>query len=516
MALQNQGLFFVALVAVLILAIMGAQILLAPMDFWDGRILSHAFETGELDGVWNWFTESGWFVQLGIIVTLESFLGPLTIYGLRFLSVIALCGIAIETYKFARGTLQMTRTDGLFVAAATSAFPAWSALLSSVLFIYVLCVWLVLLAVRLIMTGEFLPRLAGSLLLLLSLDMSSNHVFSIALAAVYATCSWRNKDSRDPSILLYFGLVTVISVGAFFVEQLLFEATGLYANYNHISISELIEHPTEHVVLLTRFFSYPIAAAVIVVAASFAVRVVVPVRPQGVSHDSRMSLWPILVGLFLVGAAAFPYVIVGKGTDIRVLDDWSPRHAFLAAMPVAVVLVGLGRAAANRLKIHPWLLAQLPIICTILAFLGLQGAGTWIKLSRGAYETGIIQALSVLPPPPPGTVQLVAPSLPGPRMRFYEVNWLMFQGFGREDWFANAGQSEGGGRELPGWAVQPSELQQIYKVKHIMQGFTLGCDTMITVLGPQYTVRARLAWLIWGDDLIPALSVEIDTQCDAN
>lgn len=500
----------------MILTMMGVTILFSPIDFWDGRILTHAFETGELDGVWNWFTESGWFVQLGIIVTIESFLGPLTVYGLRFLSVIALCGIAIESYKFARGTLQMTRTDGLFVAAATSAFPAWSALLSSVLFIYVLCVWLVLWAVRLIMNGGFLPRLAGSLLLLLSLDMSSNYVFSIALAAVYATCSSRNQASGDRSPLLYFGLVTVVSVGAFIVERLLFEATGLYADYNHISISELIEHPTEHIVLLIRFFSYPIAAGVIVVAASFVVSVVVPVHPKGIPHDSRMSLWPILVGLFLVGAAAFPYVIVGKGTDIRVLDDWSARHAFLAAMPVAVVLVGLGRAAANRLNIHPWLLAQLSIICTILAFLSLQGAGAWIKLSRGAYETGIIQALYGIPAPPPGTVQIVAPSLPGPRIRFYEVNWLLFRGFGREDWFANAGQSDAGGRELPDWAVQPSELQQVYKVKHIMQGFTQGCDTSIIVLGPQYTVRTRLAWLIWGDDLIPALSVEINTRCDAN
>lgn len=513
---QNEGPLPSALLVILVLAVMGLPILFAPMDFWDGRVLSHAFQTGELDGVWNWFSESGWFVQLGIIVALESFLGEFTVYSLRMLSLIALCGIALESYRFARGALRMSHTHGIHVAAATAAFPAWSTLLSSVLFIYVLCAWLALWAVRLIMTGEFRHRLAGSVLLLLSLDMSSNYVFSIGLAATYAACSSRNQDSRDSSPLLRFGLVTIISVGAFIVERLIFETTGLYAGYNHISISELIEHPTEHVVLLARFFSYPIVAAVIVMAASFAVRVVEPARPREVSHDSHMSLWPIFVGLFLVGVAAFPYVIVGKGTDIRVLDDWDPRHAFLAAMPVAVVLVGLGRAAANCLQIRQGLLAQLPIICTILVFVSLQGASTWIKLSRGAYETGIIHALSVTPPPPPGTMQLVAPSLPGPRMRFYEVNWLMFQSFGREDWFANAGQFEGGGRELPNWAVQPSELQQVYRVKHIMQGFTPGCHTVLTVLGGQYTVRARLAWLIWGGDLTPALSVEIDTQCDKN
>ena len=225
----------------MILTMMSVSILFSPIDFWDGRILTHAFETGDLDGVWNWFTESGWFVQLGIIVALESFLGPLTVYGLRFLSVIALCGITIESYKFARSTLRMAQTDRIFVAAATAAFPAWSALLSSVLFIYVLCVWLVLWAVRLIMTGGFLSRLAGSLLLLLSLDMSSNYVFSIALAAVYATCSLNNQASDDRSPLLYLGLVTVISVGAFIVERLLFEASGLYADYNNISINEPIQ-----------------------------------------------------------------------------------------------------------------------------------------------------------------------------------------------------------------------------------------------------------------------------------
>lgn len=513
---QNQGPFYVLLVVVLILAMMGASILFAPMDFWDGRILSHAFETGELAGVWNWFTESGWFVQLGIIVTLESFLGPFTVYGLRIISVMALCGIAIESYRFACGTLQMSRTDGLFVAAATAAFPAWSALLSSVLFIYILCTWLVLWAVRLIMTGKFWHRLGGSVLLLLSLDMSSNHVFSIGVAAVYAACYSRNQGSLGPSPLVRFGLVTVISVGAFFVERVLFEATGLYADYNHILLSEMIEHPMAFVILLARFFSYAIIATVIVLVASFAVRVFAPAPYQEASHDARMSLWPILAGLFLIGAAAFPYVIVGKGTDIRVLDDWSPRHAFLAAMPVAVVLVGVGRTSAHWLKIPPGLTAHLAIICTIVAFVGLQLAGAWIKLSRGAYETGIVRALSVMPPPPPGTVQIIAPSLPQPRMRYYEVNWLMFQSFGREDWFATAGQSEGGGRDLPDWAAQPSAGQEVYLVKHIMQGFMLGCDTTFTVVGDQYSVRTRLAWLIWGGDLIPALSVETDTRCGEN
>lgn len=511
---QNRGSSYILLAIVLVLALMGVSILFAPMDFWDGRILSHAFETGELAGVWNWFTESGWFVQLGIIVALESFLGPFTVYGLRILSLMALWGIAIESYKFACGTLQMSRTDGFFVAAATAAFPAWSALLSSVLFIYVLCAWLVLWAVRFIMTGGSWQIVGGTALLLLSLDMSSNHVFSLGVATVYVACLSRNQEFFDPSHLWRFGLVTVISVGTFFVEKVLFETTGLYADYNQISFSELIKQPMARVVLFAQFFSYAIVTTLIVLATSFAVRVFACTYSLEASHGVRMSPWPIVAGLFLIGVAAFPYVIVGKGTDIRVLGDWSPRHAFLAAMPVALVLVGVGRASAHWLKIPAGLPAYFPIICTIVAFVGLQGAGTWIKLSRGAYETGIVRALSVMPPPPPGTVQIIAPSLPQPRMRYYEVNWLMFQSFGREDWFAKAGQSKDGDLDLPDWASHPSAGQEIYLVKYIMQGFMLGCHTTFTVVGGQYSVRARLAWLIWGGDLIPALSVETDTRCD--
>ena len=72
----------------------------------------------------------------------------------------------------------------------------------------------------------------------------------------------------------------------------------------------------------------------------------------------------------------------------------------------------------------------------ILILFCLMLSGFYIKLSRASYEAGIINTLSLEPTPPPG-ILAIQTNNNSPAMRFYEVNWLLYQAFNEELWYSN-------------------------------------------------------------------------------
>lgn len=489
--------------------LVGIPVILAPFDFWDGRILYHALETNQNHGVRNWFLTSGWHLQYLIFSAVQFIAEVSGLSGyiiLRLITLTALCGVVFESVRFSTEVAGLPRHWAIMVGITVAVFPAWNTLLSSVLFMYVLCVWFVLLAVRLINQRKAWSLLAGVPLLVISLQLNSNFSFSIMLGAAYFTGSCVHNWQMNRGALLSFLIIFITSVVVFMALRIFFTPSGLYADYNKILSLGSWRDLFQWVIEIARYFEYPVVVLIILITTHFLLEAArrmgftnffVSNRSQSVFSKQRSELlWPFVLSIILLGAAAFPYVAVGKAADLRVFYDWNQRHTFLLALPTGLFLVSSARFLSkwHGLRGSRW--QFLPLAVGFAALACLQLAGTWGKLSRAAYEAGIVNALQHVEPPKAGIVEITAPDLPSPRMRFYESNWLLYMAYGREDWqsaivvFGQQPVSQ------PKWLETENSFTQIYKSKHIMRTFRYECRTGLNVTGEHYNISQVVAWVI--------------------
>ena len=228
------------------LLIIGILIFLPNYDFWDGRIISHAFFIDDLSGVDFWFSSSGWYIQLYLIkfvYFLQSHLPLSGIFFIKIISFFSLVSLVNESMKIGSKIYQFSETESRFFGIGIAVFPAWSTLLSSVLFIYIFCTWLVFIGVRLIMKSKsILKIIIGFLLVTISFQLNSNFLFSIGLGLSFYLISIRlNQKVKNLEKDLRFRLfgIIIFSFSSYGILRLLFSPYGLYEDYNKISILTL-------------------------------------------------------------------------------------------------------------------------------------------------------------------------------------------------------------------------------------------------------------------------------------
>ena len=511
---------------VLITALIGLPLLLSPFDFWDGRILDHALDTNQIVGVRDWFTTSGWHLQYLIFAAVQTIANATGLSGealLRLIAIVSLAGVVFETVRFASDIVRMPRFWALASGAAVAAFPAWSTLLSSVLFMYVLCAWLVLAGVRLIHRQQILSIACGVAILVVSLQLNSNFVFSIALAAAYFGSAWVYKGRPTPGDIVRLVAIALTSILCFAALKTVFTPSGIYAEYNRIGISASAGFAVQLVKETLRYLQYPIVLSGVLMTVFCALEVIARIRNRTESTLPTLSarpgfqthLWPVLMALFLIGAAAFPYIVVGKPADVRLLFDWSQRHTFLMALPVAIFITALARLLCEWPHLRRSKAWFLPIAATIGLMAVGQLAATWNKLSRSAYEAGIVAALQDIPAPGPGLVKIVAPELSGTWVRYYESNWLLYQAYGKEDWHSGIVASAADDIAMPSWLDVDKPIPAAYRSKHIMRTFRMDCRTSLQVAGKPYSPTEVIAWIFGGNLPTKITVTQTETLCSS-
>lgn len=508
----------------LALILVGLPLVFSPFEFWDGRILFHALETGENRGAYIWFSTAGWFIQYYIFTAIQSIDGvdgPIGIFLIRLIIIGSLCGLIYESIRFYSNIIRLPQCWAIAASVAVALFPAWNVLLaSSVIFIYIMCTWLSLLALRLIHDSSTVCFLAGVAILLLSFQLNSNFVFSIALAIAYLGSLLVYDGTITRQSTVKFFTVIAISFLAFIALKLSFTASGLYEGYNEMHSVDSLGDILHFAIEMIRYFQYPILLAAILMAAHLGLLLLGPGSKSFPTEEWRTLLWPVVLSLFLIGSAALPYVIVGKPADLRaILIEWNPRHTFLMAMPVGLFLASFARLLYHWHGLQNRKLAMLPTLAAIAILALILQAAFWQKLSRSAYEQGIITALAKETPPKPGIVKIVAPEIPAALWRFYESNWLMYRAYGKEEWFTSLTLKENQGMEQPEFVGDKNlnaSLMELYKIEYIMSDFQSGCETLIKIEGNRFSIHEVLGWVVFSSELPDQISVSrITENCEA-
>ena len=509
----------------LILALLTIPMLLSPYGLWDGRILYHALDTGQDLGIRNWFTTSGWHLQYYIFWLVEQIAGGTGLSGftmLRLITVGSLIGMAYEGVRFGEGVGRLPRFWALAMGAAVAAFPTWNTLLGEVLFMYVLCSWLVLLAVRLIHSDTLRGYLIGMPLLIVSLQLNSNFVFSIALAAAYLASDWVTTSRVTRGQIIRFAVIVIPVVIAFVLLRTLYTPRGEYADYNKFSLSAL--NLKILVVEAARYLEYALLISVVLLAAfglceglarlNVAARADRPAGATDLRERARALLWPFVLSIVMMGAAAFPYLAVGKSVDLRSADDWELRHTIPMALPVALFMVSGARLLASWPGIRRSALWFVPLLAALLVLVGFQQMLLWGKLERSAYEAGMIEALKTIPAPPRGLVEMDLQDPPAPALRYYETNWLLYRAYGREDWLSR--QTEPPSFvDTPAWLARKDSEYLANKSIYIMRGYAEGCRTELRFSGPHYGFWRTAGWMLGGSLPNNVSVVQTGSECPA-
>jgi hypothetical protein len=269
-------------------------------------------------------------------------------------------------------------------------------------------------------------KVAGLVVCILAFQLNSNLVFVLALQAVrlYA----QPKITRS-----MWGWTSAVIFAAVGVYALL--RFGLPRGQLHLSYNELL-WPTnkENIIKLFKclvmfgtWTVYPLTALMLVYLTT---------QKAAVSHQASGDVssplstdQKLAIAAFLMVAAAFPYVMVGKGFALftptffgqgltertlrEVYDGWylaptysstSARHTLMLAFPLAVFSV----LAVDRLAQYKK--QTLSALQTFLAIALLPAlfavGGYWNRLSQMYVHEQLVLGLRALPAPPAGVIEL--------------------------------------------------------------------------------------------------------------
>ena len=209
-------------------------------------------------------------------------------------------------------------------------------------------------------------RVAAAALLFLSFNVNSLLVMNYAVAATFAVLRLRGVPRADlrgrlVGAALRYPEILALPV-AFWIWKAVFTPTsGFYATgYNQPSLapdrlaagysSLAIDFVLRGLIELLSSSTWITAAFVAAITATivmrrFAIPGVVVERP------ARLGLRLLGWGLFLLLAAAFPYIVVGQSLAS---EGWLTRNCILCPLPVAMITCGL------LIVVNRWWLSQYP------------------------------------------------------------------------------------------------------------------------------------------------------------
>ena len=373
-----------------------------------------------------------------------------------------LLGLYAEFVALGKRLFGLAHDEASLLGLLCMASPVTCVLVNSGALAIVMCGWLMFLGHRLFWHPRNSVRILGLVILAASFQLNSNLVFALALDVVYL---WRNPGQRAQR-WLWFGLLFLVAASVYATMRVLAPPVQLFADYNQLLSpfkSDDVRRMLRAGVLFATWGVIPLTALCALAVALAAQRWgglqrAGPVAPAGM-HDAKEQWWGcILAALFLCLAAAFPYVMVGKGPALftytgmgdgltqQVLratypgllaPNWastSLRHAMLFAPALALLTWFLVRALAQRLAHKPSALSPRALFLLVLPLFLV-----WVlpnyknKLEMQYAEASLVKAFSALPAAPAGIVE----------MRYSPVtDWMIWPSAGtgilRQAWGSSA------------------------------------------------------------------------------
>ena len=458
-------------------------LILAPRDMWDGSIIEHAMDTGNLSGLRVWFFTGNWELQYWLIFAERAVSQALGV-GFRAvnLTVIALAlGLIIhETRLIALERMKLSAMWATVAASLVAVFPAWWALLSSVLTVHLLCLGIGLLGCRLLWAEDRIRQTLGLVIIFLSFQLSSMLVLLPVLSWTFDVLrGGETVPSRRWIPSLRSGLILLAAVVHFSIRKVFFPASGLYEGYNGVVVPLSQDAVLRLVADTARFASFLIIPAIGVLVA-LVVGGLIGVRRQPPRPRDDHSGVVALLALLLVAASVFPYLAVGKPASLTQLTSTTIRQAFALAPSLAlfsVASVSLVGCRLRLLKGQGDLHLKIAAVVLIAVQLGLLVFGLGARLNILYFEQDLQAVLALQEAPPAGRLQIVGEGNPAAGVADYEANRLAFQAWGDTLWWTRMGTEFNPAFEIPRELVEDEANQ----VKYIFTPSSIECSSTISI-----------------------------------
>jgi hypothetical protein len=417
----------IAILQVLVLLLVIGPQWLLTRDLFDGSTVALAAALDNPDGLYFWLSNGNWLLAVWFF---KLVFGVSDLLGVAYLPVIKLAvtgmllGLYAEFVLLGRRLFGFAPDEARLVGLLCLASPAVYVFVNSGAVPILLCIWLVFLGHRLFRGEGAGMRLAGLAVLAASFQLNSNLVLALALdVAFMARCPDRRRER-----VKWFAALFLTALAVYTTMRLLAPPRQLFVEYNQL-LSPLRPDDLKRMLrAVLMFFTWgviPLSVMAVAAVAGLARRAEAPGSP------GRIDWLAIAIAAFLCAAAAFPYVMVGKGPALfthvgfgtglteQVLravhggplaPTWSStsaRHGLLYAVPVALLSWLLARAVLVRVRAGE---ARLPVaaLFVLVAPLFL----VWVlpayrnKLDMQFAETSLVKGLKQLPPAPAGIVDL--------------------------------------------------------------------------------------------------------------
>jgi len=409
-------------------------ILLAYQDIWDGMHVYEAVKLQNMAELKTWFFESRWTLQYYLYLAtyyLQNITGVSYKIWTNILTCFVLVGICLETKRIFCEELRGETEFALLAVLVVLVFPPWATLMSSVLAFHITCVWLFLFSLRLYRQH----KLFAVIPFVLSLSLNSVFAFAVGYALFDGMMTVDRESAR--SKLLRIALFSTCLLGLFVYYRTVFAPYGEYLGYNSYSPR------------WSSFLNYGVVVVLVAILGYCLYRVG---KLYGAGKQMVRQLGGCLILLFFAGLA---YWYVGKPIKVEGTNSFTPRQAYLAAVPISM-LIGIvaqyGSKAIGR-KITYGIVGLILTVSFCYQFAAYQQ-----KYTQLLFENMFISLLEEGEEPLSGVVRIdVDYDLVPKYHRDFATtaDWLFLEAYGRRDW-STVVRTKGKGRD-----ISSSELQML-------------------------------------------------------
>ena len=400
-----------------VLIIVAATFCFVPLlffvqDIWDGKHIGYALQTGDYRPFWDMFVKTRWTLYYYVCLGLGFFQDTLGIpYKIvtNVLSCLSLAGICVEISRILDRELGLEREYRLLAALAFLVLPPWATLMSSMLFFHITCIWLFLLAVR---WRRSVP-VAAFVLFFFSLALNSIFAFAVGYALFLGILAVDRDNWLRVGLQVFLFSATLLTV--FVLYRHLYPPFAGAAGYNSFNLR------------VSALYNYAGLFAGLMGAAWLLLR-------GGEAGERGRGLRVVAACWVLLFFAGFAYTYVGKPIKLEGTNSFTPRQAFLAAIPTAMLVAVMVRLGVKRMgRMIPYGLAGAVLLLSFV----YQFAAFQQKFTQLYFENGLVQVLRNQEMPRPGVVIIEAERDQVPKyLRDFPAvaDFAFHEAYGKKQW----------------------------------------------------------------------------------
>lgn len=389
-------------------------LMLVHSEMWDMTLVEMAWSINDFTLIKDWLTRLGYYLKY-YVYPVTHFLNQLTGIPHKFftnaLSVASVLGIAYEMFLILTRQYHFDRKVAYFGAWTIIAFPVWHTLISSAVFINILCIWTFLLGLRLWKKNKII----AAILIIPSFQLYSLFAFAVGLLVsdFMLTANRENYKRKAVTVFLgslgllicYVGLTSIINVHG-------------EVGYNTIRL--------ENILMLD---SYAIMAVACLLITFFIQRKIEDAK------EAEQFVRHMLSFLTLALFACLAYWAVGRGMRFFSFGSFTSRHTFLTCIPFAVLMSMIAQYLQKRIRPKAYLGF---ISFVMLALIVVLHQGHSHKIAATVFKDMLIKSFKKIDAPPSGYVGIVVEGAKPPRhVHNYSINMCLYKAYGKSEWKAN-------------------------------------------------------------------------------